>query len=110
MTDARPDTVAAKRTLSRLVNADPVARGEHALGSLPAAVRFVEDGGLARLRTVAARGTGERAARARRTLAAFRAFRAATRGEPPDQFRSGRDTPLPCGGQSTANDPGDTHR
>jgi hypothetical protein len=92
--DSAPDPAAVKRALSRLVDDDPLARGERALESLPVAAGFAERGGLADLRTVAATAEGERAVRARRVLDAFRAFRMAARSDYPDQFHCGRDTPL----------------
>jgi precorrin-2 methylase len=100
----------AKRVCSLLVSPDPVARGERALESLDAAARFRDSRGLTRLRTVAASGTDDRARRAARVCVAFDRFRAAARGDAPDQFRPGRDTPLLSAGQPQGNDTGDPHR
>jgi hypothetical protein len=100
----------AKHVCSLLVSSDPVVRGEHALESLDAAARFQETGGVARLRTVAAAGSGDRARRAARVCAAFDRVRAAAHGESGDQFRPGRDTSLLSAGQLQGNDTGDPHR
>jgi len=71
----------AKRALSRLLDDDPVARGEQAIRSLDDALRFRESGGLARLRRVADRRDDARGARATRVVDAFDRLRAAIRGD-----------------------------
>jgi len=74
----------AKRSLSRLLDDAPVVRGERALESLDAAVRFRESGALDRLRRVADRRDDARGARAARVVAAFDRLCAAARSDPSD--------------------------
>jgi hypothetical protein len=69
----------AKRSLSRLLDDAPVVRGERALRSLDAAVRFRESGGIDRLRRVADRHDGAHGARASRVVASFDRLRTAAR-------------------------------